>query len=256
MLLKPSPSLVTQITNAFMTTPYDPVTGWGGSGIGGFPGSLGVSGILTHYFKNISPGKAMLLDHCTYGNDHSDECLSTPNSNVKVGKLSSCGQPWTCPSHDGKTSAEKAKCEAMEKFWFENRKDFEDNCWIGGPTAARTGTFRQSVSLGFCNGTGLENYNRLVVDKPAPFSCDKDTQENSVTSVLAYGNGRFQNQKLTLKTGEHTGQPQICVSGTIMKAGFEPPYNICIVIDISGSTSGSFGGTPPGDVNKDVSFVS
>jgi hypothetical protein len=116
--------------------------------------------------------------------------------------------------------------------------------------------FAKAVSLGFCNGTGLENYNRLVVDKPAPFSCDKDTQENSVTSVLAYGNGRFQNQKLTLKTGEHTGQPQICVSGTIMKAGFEPPYNICIVIDISGSTSGSFGGTPPGDVNKDVSFVS
>jgi len=39
-----------------------------------------------------------------------------------------------------------------------------------------------------------------------------------------------------------------------LKAGFEPPYNICIVIDVSGSTGKKFGGTPPGDVNGDNKF--
>lgn len=91
----------------------------------------------------------------------------------------------------------------------------------------------------------------MIEDKPAPFSCDPDIQTNYATGVLAYGNGRFQNQKLNLKTGEHTGQPEVCVSGTVLKAGFEPPYNICIVIDVSGSTGQDFGGTPPGDINGD-----
>lgn len=120
-----------------------------------------------------------------------------------------------------------------------------------GPTSSSAGTFQSEISLGFCNGTGIDNYNRLITDKPAPFSCDKDTQTNYATGVIAYGNGRFQNQKLTLKTGEHTGQSEICVSGTVLKAGFEPPYNICIVIDVSGSTGSAFGGTPTGDVNGD-----
>jgi len=35
------------------------------------------------------------------------------------------------------------------------------------------------------------------------------------------------------------------------KAGFEPPFNICMVIDVSGSSGWSFNGTPTGDVNGD-----
>lgn len=94
----------------------------------------------------------------------------------------------------------------------------------------------------------------MITDKPAPFSCDPDIQTNFATNTLSYGNGRFQVQKLTINTGEHTGQHQICVSGNILKAGFEPPYNICVVIDVSGSTRGTFGGTPTGDVNGDDKF--
>jgi hypothetical protein len=105
--------------------------------------------------------------------------------------------------------------------------------------------------LGFCNGTGITSYSRLIVDKPAPLSCDPDEQTNFVTSVLGpYNNGKFQNQKLTLTTGKHTGQSEICASGTVMKAGFEPPYNMAFVIDVSGSTSATFGGVA-GDANFD-----
>ena len=254
ILLKPNPDLVANITDAFLNTAYDPATGWDGSDAGAFDGSLGMAGILTHYYTTVAPEKLKILDHCTYGNDHSGDCLDKPTGDVAVAKMSTCGQPWTCPDLSGLSPAERAQCEVFEKLWFETRKDFEDNCWIGGPTSSRDGAFQSEVSLGFCNGTGIMNYNRLITDKPAPFSCDPDIQTNYVTSILSYGNGRFQNQKLTLKTGEHTGQPDICVSGTVLKAGFEPPYNICIVIDVSGSTGGGFGGTPPGDVNGDVSL--
>jgi hypothetical protein len=71
------------------------------------------------------------LDHCTYGNDHSGECLNKPTGDVAVAKISTCGSPWTCPDLSGLAPAEKAACESFEKHWYQMRKDFEDNCWIG-----------------------------------------------------------------------------------------------------------------------------
>ena len=254
VLWKPKPELVATITAVFMNTAYDTVTGWAGSDAGAFKGSLGTAGILTHYYSAVEPNKLTILDCYTYGNDHSGDCLDKPTEDVTVAKMSTCGQPWTCPDLLGLSPAERTQCGAFQKFWFEMRKDFEDNCWIGGPTTSRDGTFQSEVSLGFCNGPGIINYNRLITDQPAPFSCDPHIQTNSVTNKLAYGSGRFQAQKLTLTTGKVTGQPEVCISGTVLKAGFEPPYNICIVIDVSASTGGAFGGTPPGDVNGDVSF--
>ena len=254
ILLKPNPDLVAKIEAVVMTTAFDPATGWVGSDAGAFEGSLGMAGVLTHYYSAIEPDKLMILDHCKYANDHSSDCLDKPTGDVAVAKMSTCGLPWKCPDLSGLSPAERAQCEAFQKYWFETRKDFQDNCWIGGPESSRNGTFQSEVSLGFCNGAGITGYNRLIADEPAPFSCDPHTQTNSATNKLAYGNGRFQDQKLTLKTGVVTGEQAACISGTISKAGFEPPYNICMVIDVSGSTAAQFGGTPVGDVNWDVSL--
>lgn len=131
VLLKPDANLAANITDVFLNTPYDPVNGWDSSGVGNFDGSLGAQGILTHYYQNVEPDKVKILDHCTYGNDHSGECLNKANEDVAVGKMSTCGSPWTCPDLSGLAPAEKAKCEAFGKYWYETRKDFEENCWIG-----------------------------------------------------------------------------------------------------------------------------
>jgi len=251
ILLKPNPDLVTDITDKFENTQYDAENGWDESGVGNFDGALGSSGILTYYYTSVEPGAVMIFDHCSYGNNLSGECISKPTQEVVVGRFSACGHPWTCPDLSGISPAEKEKCEVFEKHWYELRKDFEDNCWVGGPTASRDGAYQNEIALGFCSANGFESYHRLVTDLAAPFSCDPDTFTSSVENTLYYNEGRFQIQKLTLTTGEHTGQSDSCVSGSVMKSGFEPPYNICIVIDVSGSTRGGFGGSPVGDVNSD-----
>ena len=58
-------------------------------------------------------------------------------------------------------------------------------------------------------------------------------------------------QKLALNTDRDANSPFACVLGAVTKFGFEPPFNFCIVIDVSGSTGGPFGGTKIGDINGD-----
>ena len=254
MLMKPDPTLVDNMTDVLLTSTYDPTTGFNNSGIGGNGGALGTQGVLSYYYGAVDPGSAQVLDQCSVGSVNGADCAGTDASGVAAAQLSECGQPWTCPDLSGLSATEKAKCESFERFWFETRKDFEENCWIDGPASSQDGTQDPDVYLGFCNSTGPLAYNRLIADLPAPFSCDPDTQTNSAYNVIAWGNGRFQNQKLSLTTGEFTGQTEACVSGSIAKAGFEPPYNILMVIDVSGSTRAAFAGTPPGDVNGDGQY--
>lgn len=111
VLLKPNANLVDNVTAAFMNTPYSPDTGWNDTGVGNFNGSLGTAGILTHYYTSVDPGKVKILDHCTYGNDHSGECLDKPTDQVAVAHYSTCGAPWTCPDLSGLAASEKAACE-------------------------------------------------------------------------------------------------------------------------------------------------
>ena len=58
-------------------------------------------------------------------------------------------------------------------------------------------------------------------------------------------------QKLTLDTDRDASSQYGCVLGAVTKFGFEPPFNFCIVIDVSGSTSALFGGSKIGDINRD-----
>ena len=76
----------------------------------------------------------------------------------------------------------------MQSMWYESRKDFEDNCWNapGDVMAPRTGSF----GGGFCNGVGVDFYSRMIMDKPAPISCDKKTITHSDSGVMAFGNGK------------------------------------------------------------------
>jgi hypothetical protein len=58
-------------------------------------------------------------------------------------------------------------------------------------------------------------------------------------------------QRLTLQTDATTDSIYACLTGSVTKYGFEPPFNFGIVIDVSGSTGATFAGTPVGDVNFD-----
>mmetsp|Transcript_3930 Transcript_3930/g.5729 ORF Transcript_3930/g.5729 Transcript_3930/m.5729 type:complete len:630 (-) Transcript_3930:451-2340(-) len=253
VLMKPDPSLVETLSDAYMKTPYDATNGWDNNGMGHFSGALGMQGILTHYFVNVEPESSIILDRCSYGNDHIDDCLVTPLEDIAVAKISQCGSPWTCPdSTSSMSQSEQERCDSIEHHWYSMRKEFEETCFIGPPLGQRDGTFKPAVTLGFCDGPGILGYKHLIDDKPAPLSCDSETHTTSTTGILTIREGSsYQNQKLSLTTGVHTGQPEVCISGRIAQENFEPPYNIGIVMDVSGSTGSKFKGTKTGDVNGD-----
>jgi hypothetical protein len=60
----------------------------------------------------------------------------------------------------------------------------------------------------------------------------------------------LQNQVLTLTHGETTGHTEACVSGILTQEGFEPPYNIAVVLDTFQSTISPFAGSPVGDIDN------
>jgi hypothetical protein len=86
----------------------------------------------------------------------------------------------------------------------------------------------------------------MINDKATLAVCDKDTQTNDAFGRLTLDIGYFQDQHTGQTTGILTGSPTACVSGYITLVGFEPPYNLGIVIDVSGSTAARFGGNLTG----------
>lgn len=166
--------------------------------------------------------------------------------------IHTCGKPWECHYDDTWDATTKTACEGFHRAWFSARVDFEQSCWVNGPPSFRTGAFMPDVFLGFCSCKGVTCYDRMIDDKAALATCDKDTQTTAVVGRLTFPNGAYQDQKLSLTTGQVTGTTTACVSGKISLEGFEPPYNLGIVIDVSGSTSANFKGTPVGDVNGDA----
>jgi len=78
MIIKPSIEEYNNIRNTYLSTPYDPTTGWNGQGHNQCDGKLGLAGFLSYYFS-ITPGYEE-LDRCRYSFTADDECIQ---QNVK-----------------------------------------------------------------------------------------------------------------------------------------------------------------------------
>ena len=178
-LLKPSFAAFTELVNTYKTAAYDPILGWNGLGVAGFDGSMGTSGLLTHYYR-IKP--FIELNKCIYNNDatspHSDDgycrdgeadcddCRLTITNKIEAGRFddSACGKPWECSWDDSWDAATKQLCREYHRHWFSNRLRFEEEFWIDAPTQQRNGTLHQDIFLGYCSETGANGYELMIPD--------------------------------------------------------------------------------------------
>jgi len=276
-MLKPDPNVLADIVDTYKTTSFNPDTsnhhtaGWDSSGVGDFPKQYGTDGILHYYYNTLNPDQIWKTDRCQLGNDNSDpmkvdssgnvvcrdpytcqDCRTYSMDTIQVAEMITvCGEPWKCYYDDNWDSNTKPLCEEFHRRWFATRIQYEDSHWHGGPPTDRSGTYKSDVFLGFCHTDGIVGYDRMIDDKLAPASCDANTVTTEAVSTLHFLGGKTQEQIIKLEAGETTASTTACVSGSVTKVGREQPYNIGIVIDVSGSTGGGFGGTPVGDVNGD-----
>ena len=98
LMIKPSEEEYQNILNAYINTPYDPLTGWNGEGNHDFKGCLGISSFLLHYFSKDND--YVELDRCTYAHGADNECLAKKDiSSAKGAKIYDriCGNPRHCP---------------------------------------------------------------------------------------------------------------------------------------------------------------
>jgi len=143
--LKPSVDTFTDITDAFQTTTYDAVNGWGSSGIQG----IGTEGLLTYYFS---------LNSANYYEDNalSDHVLSFATHQTN------CNFPWNCHVDDAWSSATETTCRELNNAWYTFRQEFESK-WsktdLVNTTRTTTG-YRTDFFLGYCTGNGTEGYQR------------------------------------------------------------------------------------------------
>ncbi|KAI2497601.1 hypothetical protein MHU86_16907 [Fragilaria crotonensis] len=271
IIAKPSPEFFKKLADAYVNAIFSPTMGWNWQGIKDFKGVLGMKGFFIHYFTRVETGVSDVLSRCVFGNDASNPRATDPSGKVvcrdpldckdcrtfdfksmRVIKLiDTCGKPWECAYKDSWDSTTKKACEGFHRAWFSARVDFEESCWKNGPPSFRNGAYKPDVFLGFCACSGITCYDRMIDDKSAPSVCDKDTQTNSKVGRITFPSGAFQDQQLSLTTGQVTGSPTACLSGKISLAGFDAPYNLGIVVDTSGSTCGKFAGTLVGDLDED-----
>ncbi|KAI2497603.1 hypothetical protein MHU86_16909 [Fragilaria crotonensis] len=274
VIAKPSAQFFQTLTDAYKNINFSPTMGWNWQGIKDFKGALGTKGFFVHYFTRVEAGVNDVLSRCVFGSDASNPRAMDPSGNVvcrdpldcrdcrsfdfksmKVIKMiHTCGKPWECHYDDAWDAATKTACEGFHRAWFSARVDFEQSCWSNGPPSFRNGAFKPDVFMGFCACSGITCYDRMIDDKSAPSVCDKDTQTSVGVGRITFPNGAYQDQKLSLTTGQVTGSSTACMSGKISLDGYDPPYNLGIVIDVSGSTGGPFAGSVVGDVNSDGEY--
>lgn len=183
LLVKPDEQEFNDIVEEYKTTEFAPATGWAGSGVGGFPGELGTSGILAHHLSTKAPSP-IVLDKCLYNNDfefHLDSngacrdgtttcgaCQQTPKEDVSVARLNDkvCGKPFMCPD---KSELTGTLCDDFHKKWFTDRVEYEEKYFKkGGNRAKREGTFKTERTLGFCSAEGPAGYEKIVPDNGPP----------------------------------------------------------------------------------------
>jgi hypothetical protein len=69
-----------------------------------------------------------------------------------------CYKPWYCFFHESSDTLHNDKCVVLVREWFKARSALEGS-W--GLTMNHTGIFHPEASLGYCNGWGIDGYERL-----------------------------------------------------------------------------------------------
>mmetsp|Transcript_25490 Transcript_25490/g.42382 ORF Transcript_25490/g.42382 Transcript_25490/m.42382 type:complete len:677 (+) Transcript_25490:80-2110(+) len=263
IMIKPSQLEFDSIVNMYKNTPYDcgGGTGWASSGVGGFPGAMGTSGILKHYYNQKPAGeKPTILNKCSYNNDatyhladgvcrdgkgNCENCQGTASSNIVVAKLTDevCGKPFACPDKSWPTGH---ICDKIHQRWFENRVSYEDNHLNGGNRAQRDGTFRTNINLGFCEKAGMDGYQKIFPDaETGPVSRPEPAAPVKKESCSITCNaGEYVTQDCTCTTDECASCPEGTQCQRKGKNGI-PPMCIdcgCGFCDFAGNACCDFNG--------------
>jgi hypothetical protein len=173
LIVKPSEEEFNNIVNAYVNTPFDPVTGWNGQGYHNFKGGMGISGFLAYYFANNAGYQE--LDRCRYAFDSGTACvadLGTDFSQVNSAAhyQDVCGDPQKCPYDDPSLPpAQLEFCHQLHKEFYGHRYQFEEKYFNKNNKQKRIGLFKQSQFLGYCREPGTTGQLPItgdVVDQP------------------------------------------------------------------------------------------
>lgn len=265
LMIKPDPSARYMLLDTYKNATYSEEFGWEDGGIRNFDGVLGMKGFLRHFFTRVAPfGSLITLERCSYGNDNSDpmgwngkemvckdegscdDCreMDFENDVSVIKMLGTCGDPWKCSWDESWDNTTKTACATMHRTWFSTRVEFEESCWHNGPSSTRTGQYHSDVFRGFCHGPGMTQYNRMIDDAGALAVCDSTAQTAVGEERVFVGFGEYQNQKLTLTTGEVTGSVTGCVSGTISSKGSSAMKGEIVAFGVA------VNGVPQGGIDK------
>ncbi len=160
MILEPSTETFEEIRQEYMSTPYDPVTGWNGEGHNDFDGALGLKGFFSYKASKDSRWKE--LDRCTYNNQLDDYCIDNIDvNNSKVVRHSKkvCGEPRDCPyDHPSWSDKKKEQCHKAHENYFILREKFQEKFLVKPKVQQPIGLFKTDTFMGYCKGPGKKNY--------------------------------------------------------------------------------------------------
>jgi len=226
LAVKPNNETFQEIITMYKQDTFDSETGWS-SNVVNFPGEMGTSGILGHYYKTT--GSATILDRCIYGNNAASDCADTPFEDIKVARLDKevCGKPYDCP--DLLNLPEDSLCHKFEEHWFASRETFETDFFHGGPKINKNGDFNKNTTKGYCKKSGRDGYEMML----NPFAQDvseikpkprKKADGGNTECTITCSQGQYVTPECTCSTDEcdacpkgtrcqraNNGEPPLCI---------------------------------------------
>ena len=114
IIIKPSRAKYEEYRQEYLSTPYNPVTGWNGQGHNDCKGKLGLKGFFSYKALN---------------NQIDEQCISQQNvdsSKVVRHARYVCGEPRDCPYDHPRWSAQKKEaCQKVNAKYFKSRYEME-----------------------------------------------------------------------------------------------------------------------------------
>jgi len=252
LILKGGEDLFDELVTLYKDTPYTAESGWGGSGIGLYPGGMGTRGILSYYFLFNNEDAGDELDRCLFANNGDTQCTNSMFADIYGLTMtdSVCGQPWQCeyPKLSWSTDT-KDMCKDFFTYWTQSRYDYQSSHWSKIDTA-NDGTYYPEVYNGYCNDVGQENYIHMLNNTEATLEvCETmeyvGCEPSDVTNVMTIAGGAelelnamFPQQCSVYQADAGGAGAQVAFAGTATarEGTVMKDTSIVFVIDRSGST--------------------
>jgi len=164
LIMKTGQGLYDELVEIYKNTPFTAENGWGGSGMGLFPGGIGTSGLLSYYFLFENQDAGDQLDRCLFANNGAAECTNSVFADIYGFTMtdSVCGQPWSCEYPKFSWSSDtKEMCKSFFMYWMQSRYDYQSS-HLGKVGTENDGTYYPDVFNGYCNDVGQENYIHML----------------------------------------------------------------------------------------------